>query len=491
MNLIDRVIEIFNPEASFRRERYRAAMEILRERRFDGAARGRRTANLPVGDSSANNENATQLAILRSRSRHFARNNSYAKRGFKSIANNTIGTGIIPAPYVAAKGRMKTIRKVWKDWAGKKVCDFDGRMNFYGIQRLAMRTIAESGEVLILRRRYNKGPIPVQLQVLEPDFLDASKDIDQLPTGGWITQGIEFDPSGRRKGYWIHKSHPLEAGWNESRFVPAADVLHIYELVRPGQVRGVPFIHSAMMRINDFDDYEDAELVRQKIAACFTAFVVDADPANSGSSSQEDQLERLEPGVIEHLPPGKQIQFAQPPTTQNYETYSRSVLRGIAAGMDVTYEAMTGDLSNVNFSSGRMGWLEMQRQILDWQWNMIIPQLCEGVWDWFVEGLQMGQGINAADADVTWTPPRREMIDPVKETQAINQQVRSGFMDWEEAVREQGYEPEEQLQRIAEWQKKLDTMGVKLDSDARNPANGGGAPADANKQEPKPGENKK
>jgi lambda family phage portal protein len=223
-----------------------------------------------------------------------------------------------------------------------------------------------------------------------------------------------------------------------------------------------------MLRLKDFDDYEDAELVRQKIAACFAVFVEDADPSSApGGGGSSETLERVEPGIIEHLPPGKRMTFASPPVTQNYDNYSRKILQAIAAGYGITYEAMTGDLSNVNFSSGRMGWLEMHRQIEDWQHNMIIPMLCDRVWGWFSEASAIATGLSAGDMTVTWTPPRRMMIDPVKETQAIKEQVRNGLMSWPEAVREQGYEPDQVLTEIAEWNSKFDEAEIVLDCDPR------------------------
>lgn len=470
MNLIDKTISIFSPKAAYQRARWRVAEDMLRK--YDAASRGRRTSHLPVGDSSANTESAIALSTLRARSRHFGRNNYYASKAFKSMANNTVGTGITPAPSSKSKNRVGQVKTYWKNWAEKTSCDWDGRMNFYGIQKLAMRTIAESGEVLILRRRLTSGKVPIQLQMLEPDFLDESMDTASLPGGGKIVQGVEYDASGKRVAYWLFESHPLEAGFRTSKRRPAKDVLHVFELLRPGQARGIPFISSAMLRLSDFDDFEDAELVKQKTAACFTAFVEDADPAAGGAGTEEDGLERLEPGVIEHLAPGKRITFSNPPSVNSYDTYSRKVLQGIAAGFGLSYEALTGDLSNVNFSSGRMGWLEMQRQIQDWQWNMLIPQLCDAVWQWFIEAVEIANGFSSGDLTVEWTPPRREMIDPVKETEAITMQVRSGLCSWPEAIRAQGYEPEAVIAEIKQANEWFDANGIKLDSDGRNPAKG-------------------
>lgn len=467
MNFLDKAIALVNPKAAFRREQFRVATDILKGRKYEAAAKGRRTASWAWTDGSANTETAQALGILRARARDLGRNNPYAKKAIQVIVSNTVGTGIVPGVQSKSKGRVTMARELWRKWAETTECDFDGQHNFYGLQRLAMRTVAESGEVLILRRRKTGGTLPIQLQVLEPDFLDSSRDIKSLSNGGWITQGVEYNKAGKRVGYWLYKSHPGEGFAHDSKMVPADEVLHIYDVQRAGQVRGVPFGVSAMLRLKDFDEYEDAELVRQKISACLGIFVEDADPANPGTDAGDELLERVEPGMIQHLPPGKRMTFVSPPTTQNYDNYSRKILQAVAAGYGITYEAMTGDLNNVNFSSGRMGWLEMHRQLSDWQYNMLIPMLCERVWNWFLDASVIATPLTAGDLTVTWTPPRREMIDPLKETNAINLQIRNALRTWPEAVREQGYDPEEVLREMKEWNEKFDEAGVILDCDPR------------------------
>ncbi len=471
MNLIDNFLGLFNPEAALKRQRARMAMNILNEqaRKFEAAGRGRRTNGWPTYDGSANTETAIDLKALRARARHMVRNNAYANRAIRTIVNNTVGTGILPQPMSASTARVNKFKNRWRQWAETKACDYYGRHNMYGLQRLAMRAVAESGECIVLKRR--TGPFNLQLQVLEADFLDHGKNVTQLSGGGYITQGVEFDKDDKIVGYWLFDRHPGEFGNYNSQRRPAEDVVHLFEMLRPGQVRGVPFGVSAMLRLKDYDDYEDAEVVRQKIAACFAAFVHDADPASAVDANNDgDELERMEPGLISHLGAGKTITFASPPTTNNYDDFSRKILQGIAASYGITYEAMTGDLSNVNFSSGRMGWLEMSRQVSDWQHNMLIPTLCDTVLNWFLDVSVIATGFSRGDLYVMWTPPRREMIDPLKETDALQAQVRNGFKSWSEAVREQGYEPDEVIAEMKADAEKFDSAKLVLDSDPRQEA---------------------
>ncbi len=470
-NLLDKAIEVFSPKAGVKRAGYRKVLEI-QERQFDAAAKGRRTKDWKSSGSSSNMEIHTALQMLRNRSRAMVRNNGNAKNAIRLIPNNVVGTGILPTPKYTGTNKAKinkTIKEVWNKWADKITVDYDCQLNYYGTQHLCMKAIAESGECLV--RRINAGSdnyLPLELQVLEGDFIDTYKHDNSWTTEGERNYyGIRFNKKGKRIGYWIYTSHPVEYGQLESVLIPASEIIHMYEVERPGQIRGIPFSSASMLRMKDLDDYEDAELVRQKIAACFTVFITeDTDgDAQGNNTGDADNLERVEPGIIEHLTPGKSVTFAQPPITNGYGEYTKSVNRSIAAGIGITYEGMTGDLSNVNFSSGRMGWLEFQRNVNHWQWNIVIPKFCEVTWGWFLQAAAL-KGLIPADLDAaaTWTPPRREMIDPVKETKAMVDAIRGGLNSWHNTVKELGFNPEEIMEELKAETALFKTNGLAPES---------------------------
>jgi lambda family phage portal protein len=316
----------------------------------------------------------------------------------------------------------------------------------------------------------------LQLQVLEPDYLDANKN---GPTEtGYMLDGIQYDLVGRRVGYWLYSSHPGErmagTGMPSSSLVPASEVLHIYRKDRPGQERGAPWLAPVMMRMRDLDDYEEAELMRKKIEACFAAFVIGGDPARTLGAARTDaggqRIEQFEPGMITYLGDSEDVRFATPQPSSGYSDYVRHQLRAIAAGLGMPYEVLTGDLSQTNYSSIRAGLLEFRRMIEQFRWQVLIPQLCQPVWDRFVRDL----GVDGP-VPVTWTPPRWEWVDPAKEADAIKMNIRSGLITWREAVSEMGYDPDEQLAEITSTNRAWDAAGVVLDCDPRRVTQGGAA----------------
>lgn len=472
---LDRVIGVFSPSAELHRVRARVSLAVA-TRTFEGASKGRRTQNWFTQNSSINALIAGGLPMLRSRSRYLCRNQGYAAKAVNVWQTNIVGDGIIPSVKSKSRPDLATkLGELWIAWGDEAVCDNSGRQDFYGLQALGARTAVESGSFLIRRiwRRVKDGlPVPMQIQLLEPDHLDTYRD-RILDDGSRIIQGIEYDKSGRRVAYHLFNEHPgdrfmLVNGLVSER-VPADDIIHVFRMDRIGQADGVPWSAPTIIKLKDLDEYEDAELIRQKIAACFVGFIHDIeamDADTTSGSTAAAPLEKVEPGILETLPPGKTVTFGSPPPAQNYGPHTQQVLRSIAAGFGMTYEALTGDYSQVNFSSGRMGALEFSRSIRQVQNHMMVTQMCKGVWRWFNEA-----AILAGKADdfipASWTAPAREMIDPLKETQAVEKQIRIGIKSLSEGIRERGKDPEDVLGEIESDNAILDAKKIVVDSDPR------------------------
>lgn len=481
-NFLDKAIELVAPRHALQRYHSRACLEAVNKkyeaavkaqsRKYDGAAKGRHTSDWFSPNLSVNQEVLTALETLRSRSRDLCRNNSYAINAVRNLKNNVAGTGIIPTPRAGkglGKAQLKEVKAAWTAWASKTQCDYDDMSTFYGMQNLIVKVVIESGECLIRKVRGTSDQVlPLRLQILEGDFIDSS-----YHTGAWGVDGtmnyygIKFDTTGKKLGYWLFKHHPNEFGAG-SEFVPAEDIIHVFEVERPGQIRGVPLGCGAMIRLKDLDDYEFTERTRAKVAAAFAVFVTDDMAAESPTGTGVDDQERVEPGMIKTLLPGQGIEVANPPTVQGFGEYVKSNLRGISAGFGISYESLSNDYSNVNFSSGKMGSFEMNNNIEHLQWNMMIPRFCDKVFPWFVEACKL-KGIIpwSANVDATWTPPRRQMIDTYKEIQGLKEGIRANLYSWQDVVKTLGQVPDELLAELEEDMKMWDKLKAKPTIDPR------------------------
>lgn len=452
--------------------------DIARARDFDAAAGGRRTAGWAAG-SGSQGFGHQYLSVLRARSRDLTRNNPYAGAALGAIVYNCVGQGL----RARLTGGSKGLRAAFDAWAASTDCDATGQHDLYGMQALVLRTVAECGECLVRRILVLGAPVgtvPLQLQVLEPEYLDTTATKGEA--GNRLVSGIEYDRRGRPVAYHLYTEHPgayvLGSLGLKSVRVPADEVDHIFRQDRPGQGRGIPWGAPVMTRLHMLDDYEDAALERARVAACFAAFVYDTNgdestPGEKDAAAKHPMSERVEPGIIERLPPGTDVKFGSPAPISDYPEYVAANLRAIAAGYGVPYEVLTGDLSKTSFASSRIGWLEFDRRLKSWRGDIVVRQFLGPVWRWWAQVAAISPGHITDRVTVTWTPPRREMLNPREDMSAAVMRVRNGFSSWSEVIRELGQDPEAVAEELASDAARFDDLGIVLDCDPRRTAQSG------------------
>ncbi len=475
MNLIDRAIAGLSPVWAYRREQARRALAVMAN--YDAATSGNRGASWrrSASDADTASGNRMRLAFV---GRDMIRNTPLAVRAQAVICNNVVGDGIIWKVSGGSAARAEKLRKTLKAHFDTTKIDADGRCNLYGLQRLVMNALVSDGEVLIRRRRRQNRdglPLPFQLEVLEIDHLDNSRDRLLASAGaeGEVREGIEFDAIGRRVAYWLYPEHP-GATWGlrtslVSRRIPANEVIHIYRQDRPKQMRGVSWFAPVALALQDLADGQDAQIMRQKIAACFAAFRVAPEAEFTSPSRDNDPagLATMVPGRIQNLAPGEDIRFAQPPSVEGYDKFTRLILQTVAGGLGITYEALAGDLSQVNFSSARMGRMEMDRNVSAWQWLLMIPQMMQPLSHWALEAFDLATGQMKRSTELTldWVPPHRMLVDPAREIPALRDKVKAGFASRQGVVRELGFDPEDLTREHIEDRDLAEQHGLRFDSD--------------------------
>ncbi len=472
---LEKAIGTVSPRLALQRARARAALRVVRS--YEAGKVSRRTGGWKASGAAANSEIVGDLARLQARSRELVRNNPYGRKAIETFVANAVGTGILPN-----WGRYQPL---WDRWS--ETCDADGKNDFSGLQTLIGRTVFESGECLVRyrsRRATSKVDVPLQLQVLEPDYLDVARTGPVVETGGFRIAGVEFNGIGQRVGYWLFPQHPgdltIYRRTLSSRFVPASQVEHIYEVLRPGQVRGVPRMAASMVKMRDLDDYEEAELVRKKIEACFAVFVVSPDPetpigTEAGTAVSGARVEALEPGMISYTRPGEDVRFGAPSQNAEYAGYTESQLHAIAAGCGITFEQLTGNYNTTNRSSARASMVEFRRLMATFQWQTFVPQMCVPIARNFAALAQEFSGLPSnIERPVLWTAPRWESTDPEADVNADKEAIKGGMKTLSESLRERGYDPGSVFSELGQEREALRKLGVVVDTDVG--ASAGAAP---------------
>ena len=457
---------------------FRAGASLSRRPIHEAAGSGRRSLAWRPGNPGAL---ATTFATghdLRVKSRDLVRRNAWAGSAVDAFVTNCIGTGIKPQSITTDAAFREAVHALWCDEA-----DADGVTDFYGLQALACRAMLEGGECFVrlrVRRPEDGLAVPLQIQLLEAEHVPLTFNTT-LPSGNLVRGGIEFDRLGRRVAYHLTRAHPGDpVMWprdHDLLRVPADRIAHLYRPLRPGQIRGEPWLARALVKLDELDQYDDAALVKAKVAALFTGFVVSPDPEDavmSGDEPDEDGVAEasLEPGTMQRLSPGQDVRFAEPADAgSSYEGFFRNQLRAVATAAGVTYEQLSGDLTQVNYSSIRAGLLEFRRRCETIQHAVVVHQLCRPVWrEWMRTAVLTGtlEAPGCASDPAThlvakWIPQGWQWVDPEKEFKAVVLAIRAGLMSRSEAADNA----------------RADALGLVLDSDPRKVARTGAAQPDA------------
>lgn len=468
------------------------AQKLVTYSSFDAGKPSRNTENWFTPSTGPNTGLRSSWKWLVDRHQNLADNDGLAKKAVGVIVNNWIGEGILSTPINATK----KYSNAHKDWARMLESDFYEQFNQYGQQSLGARTAVVRGAYLLRKRirpeLFEKyGVVPLQTQVLEAEWLDTTKD-----NGTDIIFGQQFDSSGRLQGYWLRDQHPNESMlWRgvslTSSFVPKDEIVLIFDCLRPGQRMGLPFGTAAILTLRDMGDIRVAQQMKDKIAACFFGVTHGEEQyhANPGDTTEEvvggKLFDQITPGTVEHLPSGRMFQAFTPPSAGDFPATQKVYARSVAAAYEITYEALTGDSSDANFSTFRGQWLEFHRRLAHLRWNVAIPLHCARVCSWHDELARM-VGLLRGPARWTHTPPRREMIDPTKEIPALIDAVKGGLMSLSEVQRSLGYVPDEVMAELTADIERARGAGLALSSDGATDQAAKPALQSPDQQEPPP-----
>lgn len=422
-------------------------------RAYAGAKGGR--LMFTASEGSANSELYTGLRTLRNRSRQLARDVVYAKRAKSVVVNNVIGQGIgLQAQIVNQRGRMikqinDAIEAAWEEWSCADTCHTGGELHMGDFERAAMFEVFEAGEVFIRLhpRPFGRGRIPLALELIEADRIADDWEI-KAPSGAAVTMGIEHDAFHRPVAYYIHTAHPRETQTTQGKprddivRVPADQIIHLRIVERWPQVRGVPWLHAAITRLNQLGEYEEAAVIAARIGASKVGWFENpegqSDGLDDGQTENDTPTFKVEAGEVGLLPAGWKFSSWDPNyPTEAFDPFTRACLRGIAAGIGVSYESLSRDYSQSNYSSSRLSLLDDRDawRVLQQWWIRNFRQPLHGAWlqaavlSRAVPVDVMDYAANPAKyAAVKFKPRGWGWVDPAKEVAAYKEAERAGYI---------------------------------------------------------------
>jgi lambda family phage portal protein len=488
---------------------------------YSGASGTRLTLDWIATILSADQEIRGNLRLLRARGRELSRNNPVAKNFLNLLAANVVGhRGIGYRPQVrnssgkcpkcdgsgktpattngstkaaaaapdckVCKGTGKVqdllakpindkISAAWQEWCKKKNCTVDGKLSFRGLQDVVIKNVATDGEVFIRKvRGFAGNKFRYALQIIDADQCDHLYSVPPSKNGNEIRLGIEIDSWGRPLAYWINPGHPSDLGGSLDRVrIPAEDIVHLYDVERVSQTRGVTWFHAVMLQLRMLEGYVEAELVAARTGAAKMGWLQYTDPSAYEEPNPDQKFTfEASPGTIETLPPGMEFKEWNPDHPANaFPNFVITILRQIAAGLGVSYNALASDLVGVNYSSMRSGLLIERDQ---WKRNQswMIENLCEPVFEDFLD-LSLLSGALVLDSRDPekflagkWEPRGWQWVDPLKDSQAAVLDIGARLKSRGQILADTGEDWEDVAEQIAEEE----AFAASIDLDLTLPA---------------------
>ena len=446
---------------------------------FEGAGYGRRLKNFNPSRSHINIAIEFAGRTLVKRARYLVENAALAGNAVDVWAAWVVGEGIRPrVPSSVSDEKRKAVRKLWKRWI--READADNQTNYYGMQERVAREVYIAGEVFIRRRIRRPGDmrsVPLQLQLLPSEMLDLSYNIN-LDNGNYIRMGIEFDKIGRRIAYHFWTKHPddfiTQFPPKLRTRVPAEEVAHIFDARQGQQIRGLSKFARAIVKLFSLDSYNDAELERKRVAALYAGFVTKTGEGsaldNPDPNGDQSEAPELQPGAMVVLENGEDVKFSSPADVGgSYEPFQYRTALEVAAALSIPYAYLTGDMTRGNFSNVRTDIINFRRKFGQHQSNVMIPQFCERVWEWWLDVAELADMLAVDDdmRDESHMPPRMDWVDPRADVDAEAKAVRNGFKTRDQVVASQGGDLDEFDEARARENASADKHGLVYDSDPR------------------------
>ena len=452
------------------------------KRSYHAASPSRLFADYIESERSPDSELYPVIARMRARSRDLARNNEYARRYFNLLKTNVVGEHGFKLQVKALdpRGALDTdgnqsIETAFKVWGKRGNCTADGKMSWVDVQKMVVEGLARDGEVFVIKHRGNAFHDSFALEFLEPDQIDEKKN-ERLDGGREIRMGVELDKFKKPIAYHVLTSHPGDYDFAsmvkspKHKRVPAEQMIHVFMPLRAGQTRGEPWMSSAMASIKQLNGWREASIVAARMGASKMGFFT----SPSGDGFVADDLDGnvpiidAQPGTFHQLPQGVDLKtFDVGYPTSEFDSFHRSVLKGIASALGVSYTSLANDLEAKSYSSIRQGALEERdfyRSVQQVMTDHFVRPVYEAWLEAAMEVDTLFMPIATYDKFSTASEFRGRAwnwVDPMKEMNAAVLGMKNGILSLQDVASQYGKDTEELLAEIQRDKSLMEQFGIK------------------------------
>lgn len=470
--------------------------------------------------------------MLDARSRDMVRNDAYVQGGANLHKDNIVGSHYLLNARPATKVLLGVQDDVWEEEFQEEVeekfelvaestdnwLDASRQNTFTEMVRMAVGIHMFGGEFLasVEYVRDDASPFKTAIQMIDLDRLSTAplSMIDRNVRGG-----IRYNARGAPVAYQIRTQHPNDLRWQidlpDWKEIPKRkpwgrmQIIHIFEQIRVDQSRGVAEMTTALKEMRMAHKLRDVNLQHHVTQALYAAAVTSDLPTEAimsalGQTNNSEQVAAAVSGYangylsevgkyvgeakglrvdgvrIPHLYPGTKLELLSPGKGGPLGTeFEQSILRYIASSIGVSYEQLSRDYTNTNYSSARAAmtetWKYMQsrKKLVADKFASIIYRL------WLEEAINNNQittfpkskapmlytnnalnlnfqAISRAD----WVGASRGQIDELKETQAAVLRINNGLSTAEDELARLGKDWRKVYRQLKREQDRRESLGL-------------------------------
>lgn len=453
-----------------------------------------------------------------------ARNDGWASAAVERVVDETIGSGwtlnasvnalTLGLTHDEADEINDQIEALWEDYAVNDHgfwCDAERQTNQAGLLGLGMRHDFLDGEAcahVVWRGNAGDGePLSPTgygtcLQIIDPARLSNPNGRMDSET---LQQGVELDEWGAASGYWIRRSHPGDTmiprtgAWTWDYVAREVDgrpnFIHAFRKRRAGERRGVSSLISVVRKHKQVADIDDLEMQAIAVNSALAAFVTSpydleemAESMDAGNATEA--MRQISEGQgayykatplnfrnaqVNFLQPGESITLSSPQhPNANFEAFFRQSLRNIASAAGITYEMLTMDWSNVNYSSARAALLVIYKSLNArrdaFATQFMMPWYAAWLEEVFDRSLlriptkaTSFEANRAGWCRGAWIGAGRGWIDPLREAEASSMRLSAGLSTRQAEAAEQGRDWKKDALQQARERKFLVDLGLDPD----------------------------
>jgi lambda family phage portal protein len=411
-------------------------------------------------------------------------------------------------------------------------CWFDASRvhTFTGLVRLAIAGFVYTGEVVAPAQwiRELDRPFNTAVQMISPARL--SNPFGQIDSAVLRNGVLRDSVWGKPIEYYIRDAYPTEFYQGTFPFtwttVPAEkpwgrrQMIHIKDPIQPSQTRGISELTAVLKQMRMTKQFQDVVLQSAVVNASYAATIESELPSDviavamgqSGNGVQgyndfigswltglQDYMSNSNNIAIDgtkmpHLYPGTKLNMKPLGTPGGVGTeFEVSLLRHVAAGLNLSYEELANDFSKTNYSSGKSSMLKTQKHLAARK-KFVADRFATDVFQLYAEedlnagnlpmprnydwrilynarngGFYTNSVVKEALFNCSWVGAGRGQIDELKETQAALLRIAGGLSTWESEVARQGGDYRAVFRQRAREDKLALGYGITFDLTAVKP----------------------